>query len=214
MISFEAFNTKQYKTMAISKHFAKFNPKPLIVYHLVLDNSKSMQIYHPDLKNLLSKHLKSLQNTLPEQQVNITSSLFNSEIQSLGMSYSETLNMLKKIENNGNTNLFDAIIDNLKWLAQTLAQEKEVTTEKIYFVLITDGHENKSSALTALTVNEFLANFKKSNPLEFVMISGSFLDLHCDIRLTIPSMSQYAADTPALAIALANLQKYICGKMN
>jgi len=81
VFSFEAFNTKHYKTMAISEHLAKFNPKPLILYHLVLDNSKSMQIYHPDLKNLLSKHLKSLQNTLPDQQVNVTSSLFNSEIQ-------------------------------------------------------------------------------------------------------------------------------------
>jgi hypothetical protein len=200
--------------MAISKHLAKFNPKPLIVYHLVLDNSKSMQIYHPDLKNLLSKHLKSLQNTLPNQQVNVTSSLFNSEIQSLGMSYTETINMLKKIENNGNTNLFDAIIDNLEWLAHTLAKENESNIKKIYFVLITDGHENKSSALTAHTVNEFLASFKNKYAAEFIMISGSFHDLACDIRLTIPSMSQYAADTPALAIALTNLQKYICGKMN
>lgn len=200
--------------MAISKHLAKFNPKPLILYHLVVDNSKSMQIYHPDLSKLLAKHIKLVHHTIVDHhQINVSSSLFNSEMQSLGLSYTETLNMLKKIENNGNTNLFDAIIHNLEWLAHTLAKDNEANTEKIYFVLITDGHENKSSALTAHTVNEFLAKFKNKYAAEFIMISGSFHDLACDIRLTIPSMSQYAVDTPALANALANLQKYVCGKM-
>ena len=76
--------------------------------------------------------------------------------------------------------------------------------------LISDGHENKSSNTTPKALNKNLINFRKKNQAEFIIISGVFHDLDCDIKITIPAMGQYASDPTEIQHALENLQKYIC----
>ena len=187
-----------------------------IIYHIILDTSKSMQVHQPELYTMLIKHLQNLNKSILAQGnlIHISCSYFNSENLSFEESLISTIKLLKKTREkqlSGNTNMFDALAENLKYVSYKLDNAGLTKPSKIYLALISDGHENKSSNTNPIALNKSLINFRKKNQAEFIIISGVFHDLDCDIKITIPAMGQYATDPVAIQYALDNLQKYICG---
>ena len=187
-----------------------------IIYHIILDTSKSMQVHQPELYTMLIKHLQNLNKSILAQGklIHISCSYFNSENLGFEESSLSTIKLLKKTRETqfiGNTNIFDALAENLKYLSNKLENTTLTKPSKIYLALISDGHENKSSNTTPKALNKNLINFRKKNQAEFIIISGVFHDLDCDIKLTIPAMGQYAKDPTAIQYALDNLHKYVCG---
>lgn len=189
--------------------------KQAIIYHIIIDTSKSMQVHQPELYTMLIKHLQNLNKSIVAQGklIQISCSYFNSENLSFEESLLSTIKLFKKTREkqlSGNTNIFDALAENLKYLSNKLDNAGLTKPSKIYLALISDGHENKSSNTNPLALNKSLINFRKKNQAEFIIISGVFHDLDCDIKITIPAMGQYASDPTAIQHALENLQKYIC----
>ena len=189
--------------------------KQAIIYHIIIDTSKSMQVHQPELYTMLIKHLQNLNKSIVAQGklIQISCSYFNSENLSFEESLLSTIKLFKKTREkqfSGNTNIFDALAENLKYLSNKLENTGMAKPSKIYLALISDGHENKSSNTNPLALNKSLINFRKKNQAEFIIISGVFHDLDCDIKITIPAMGQYASDPTAIQHALENLQKYIC----
>jgi len=187
-----------------------------IIYHIILDTSKSMQVHQPELYTMLIKHLQNLNKSILAQGklIHISCSYFNSENLSFEESLISTIKLLKKTREkqlSGNTNMFDALAENLKYVSYKLDNAGLTKPSKIYLALISDGHENKSSNTNPIALNKSLINFRKKNQAEFIIISGVFHDLDCDIKITIPAMGQYATDPVAIQYALDNLQNYICG---
>jgi hypothetical protein len=187
-----------------------------ILYHVIIDNSKSMQVYQPELYIMLSKHLQNLHKSIIAQDklIHISCSYFNSENLGFENSYAHTIKFLKKskgLELSGNTNIFDALTENLDYLSQKLERPELKKITKIYLALISDGHENKSKKITAEELNKKLKTFRKNHSVEFIILSGIFHDLDYDIKLTIPAMAQYEKDNTRVQNAFDNLIKYICG---
>ncbi len=187
-----------------------------ILYHVIIDNSKSMQVYQPELYIMLSKHLQNLHKSIIAQDklIHISCSYFNSENLGFEDSYAPTIKFLKKSKNlefSGNTNIFDALTENIEYLSQKLEHPEFKEITKIYLALISDGHENKSKKITAKELNKKLKTFRKNHSAEFIILSGIFHDLDCDIKLTIPAMAQYEKDNTRVQNAFDNLIKYICG---
>jgi hypothetical protein len=187
-----------------------------IIYHIILDTSKSMQVHQPELYTMLIKHLQNLNKSMLAQGklIHISCSYFNSENLGFEESCLSTIKLLKKTREkqlSGNTNIFDALAENLKYVSSKLDNAGITKPCKIYLALISDGHENKSSNTNPKELNKSLIKFRKKNQAEFIIISGVFHDIDCDIKLTIPAMGQYAKDPTAIQYALDNLHKYVCG---
>ena len=63
--------------------------KQAIIYHIILDTSKSMQVHQPELYTMLIKHLQNLNKSIVAQGklIQISCSYFNSE----NLSFEESL---------------------------------------------------------------------------------------------------------------------------
>ncbi|WP_291400424.1 hypothetical protein [Daejeonella sp.] len=189
-----------------------------LLYHIIIDNSKSMQVHQPELYTMLIRHLQNLNKSITEQGklIHISCGYFNTENLGFEESYLPTLKFLKKsrnIELSGNSNIFDALAENLSYLNQKLESPEFKKVSKVYLALISDGHENKSSKTTSQELNNELIKFRENHGAEFIIMSGVFHNLDYDIKLTIPLMAQYAKDPLCIQNALSNLEKYICGDL-
>lgn len=187
-----------------------------ILYHIIIDNSKSMEVYQPELYTMLIKHLQNLNKALQDQGklIHISCSYFNSESLGYEESFPTTIKFLKRNKDaalSGNTNIFDAVSENLEYLSKKLESAEIKNVTKIYLALISDGHENKSSELTASELNNKLKIFRKNRNTELIIMSGIFHDIDCDIKLIIPTMAIYEKDNASVQNALDNLFKYLCG---
>lgn len=194
-------------------------PEYTITYHLMIDSSISMETHQPELQQALIRHIKSLNRLLAYRvkSIHISCCFFSSEKQDFGESSPKVISLLRhisKVKSIGNTNIFDALMDNMEWLEKEFQDPSKYPSNKIYLVLITDGHENTSNRYTAQEVNKSLSKLRREYGLELIIISAYFHGLDADIRLPVSGWGQYAKNTAGVLNALEVLLKYICGYLS
>ena len=151
--------------------------KQVVIYQLVLDRSGSMQDIASESVsgfNEQVQRIRELSEHYPEQDIRINLCLFNHVIRQELKNASPGLLAeltVKTYNPNGMTALYDAVGQSIRQVKKL----KENRQYKVYFVILTDGHENSSTSYTYEEVRRSIERLENRGKWQFSYL-GSTLD--------------------------------------
>jgi hypothetical protein len=155
--------------------------KQVVIYQLVLDQSGSMDSVAADTIsgfNEQVQRIKEMNEFYSSQDIRVNLCLFNHNIKHFLFNCPPgEINELshRSYRPDGMTALYDAVGDSIrkvKKLIKTLSEEAQV---KVFFVIITDGHENSSRNYNFEKISSQIAKLERKKTWEFSYL-GSTLD--------------------------------------
>ena len=155
--------------------------KQVVIYQLVLDRSGSMQSVAAETIagfNEQVQRIREMNELYPFQDIRINLCLFNHHVtQPLTNALPKDLPELhpETYLPSGMTALYDAVGTSIHRLKKQLKEIGEEVRVKVFFVILTDGHENSSKQYSFEKISSQIEKLEHSKQWEFSYL-GSTLD--------------------------------------
>jgi uncharacterized protein YegL len=155
--------------------------KQIVIYQLVLDRSGSMGSVTEETINGFNEQVQrihELAEQYPNQQICVNLCLFNHQVvQALKNVSAGNLQELSfnSYRPEGMTALYDAVGLSIRQVKKQIKMLADEARYKVYFVILTDGHENASREFRYEKIKKSIKKLEETEKWEFSYL-GSTLD--------------------------------------
>jgi len=155
--------------------------KQTVIYQLVLDRSGSMSSIREETINGFNEQIqriKEMNEFYPNQDIRVNLCLFNHHIHHhLSDATPKDIQELCMLtyRPSGLTALYDAVGDSIRKVKKQIKALDEEANYRVFFVIITDGHENSSKRYSYEKISSLIAKLQMKKKWEFSYL-GSTLD--------------------------------------
>lgn len=186
-----------------------------IYYHFVLDASKSMVEHREMLTLFVYKHFRKLAKCFrarEDERIEISYCMFNTSFRFFRFDETKKTrleDLQKQFIPDNLSAIYDALGINIEHLNDVIEKQCVKYENQVYFILLSDGHENGSSIFTPMEVAEQIGCFQQKN-WKFIFI-GSRMDIAAPEEiLELSDFRHYEIKKNELKGSFERIESIIC----
>jgi len=174
------------------------------IYHLILDQSGSMQDCSQNTINGFNEQLnriKQLGNEFLEEEITIGLTTFNNAVtlNYFGVS-PETVKPLDQHSYcpSGPTSLLDAIGITSKTIEMEIQRRHQNLPTSVVIVIITDGYENASSSFNLVDIKSLISSLEETGKWTFAFIGANLDAVDVAVQMSIKRQNSFSFDKKSM----------------